>query len=105
MEWFLFVEFDDNIVKFSFTNKYKFTRIYKEYTYNGNDICIIELEKLEKDLINTMNFNVAMKDSVYIICDIKSDVYDFIVKSMTKLLSRANAILDSNTFNITMQIK
>jgi hypothetical protein len=96
MEWFLFVDFDDNIVKFTFTNKYK--RVYKEYTCSICDICNIELKEFETDLINIMNINVAMRDSTYIVCDIRSSIYDFIVKDMSRLLFRTKAILDLGSF-------
>jgi len=51
-----------------------------------------------------MNYHVAIRDSVYILCDIRSDTYDFIIKSMPRLLSRVKAILDLDSFNITMKI-
>jgi hypothetical protein len=107
MDWFLFVECDNNIVKFTFTNKYK--RVYREYTYNPCDIEFEEFETdlinvIETDLINVMNLNVAIRDFIYIVCDIRSSVYDFIVKDMSRLLSRVKAILDLDSYNITMQI-
>jgi hypothetical protein len=97
MEWLLFIEIDNGILKITFANKYG-TEIYKN-KYDTSDT-----SDFEKNVMEIMNYHVAIRDSVYILCDIRSDTYDFIIKSMPRLLSRVKAILDLDSFNITMKI-
>ena len=97
MEWLLFIEIDNGILKITFANKYGI-EIYKN-KYDTSDT-----SDFEKNVMEIMNYHVAIRDSVYILCDIRSDTYDFIIKSMPRLLSRVKAILDLDSFNITMKI-
>jgi hypothetical protein len=101
MEWLLFIEIDNGILKITFANKYGI-EIYKntKNTKNTSDNT-----DFEKNVMEIMNYHVAIRDSVYILCDIRSDTYDFIIKSMPRLLSRVKAILDLDSFNIAMKIK
>jgi len=100
MEWLLFIEIDNGILKITFANKYG-TEIYKN-KYDTSDTS--DKTDFEKNIMEIMNYHVAIRDSVYILCDIRSDTYDFIIKSMPRLLSRVKAILDLDSFNITMKI-
>ena len=97
MEWLLFIEIYNGILKITFANKYGI-EIYKN-KYDTSDT-----SDFEKNVMEIMNYHVAIRDSVYILCDIRSDTYDFIIKSMPRLLSRVKAILDLDSFNITMKI-
>jgi hypothetical protein len=106
MEWLLIIELNNTVIKISFTSMYKYVNgeeIYKEFVENFgnvNDIKDIELKVLE-----IMNCYVAVRDSVYMLCDIRSDTYNFIVDAMPKLFSRTKSILDLNSFNIAMKLK
>jgi hypothetical protein len=106
MEWLLFIEIYNGILKITFANKYGIEIYKNKYdTKNTSDTSdTSDKTDFEKNVMEIMNYHVAIRDSVYILCDIRSDTYDFIIKSMPRLLSRVKAILDLDSFNITMKI-
>lgn len=101
MEWLLLTELNNGILKITFTNKYG-KEIYKN-KYDTSDTSE-NITDFEKNMLEIMNYYVAMQDSVYILCDMRSDVYDFVIKNMPVLVYRVKAILDLDSFNITMKI-
>lgn len=104
MEWLLLTELNNGILKITFTNKYG-KEIYKnKYDTSDTSDTSENITDFEKNMLEIMNYYVAIQDSVYILCDMRSDVYDFVIKNMPILVYRVKAILDLYSFNIAMKI-
>lgn len=104
MEWLLIIELNNTAIKIVFTSMCKYLNggeIYKEFIEDfGN---VNEIKGIELKVLGIMNYYVAVRDSVYILCDIRSDTYNFIVDGMPKLFYRTKSILDLNSFNIAIK--
>jgi hypothetical protein len=98
MEWLLLVELNNGVLKITFTSKYG-REIYKNTSDTSENIT-----DFEKNMLEIMNYHVAIRDSVYILCDMRSDVYNFVIKNMPGLVYRVKAILDLDSFNIAIKI-
>lgn len=109
MKWLLFTNIETDI-KNNITRirccltEYNFNRIVfiKDYKINDriNDIFIIE-----EEIIRNLNNNVALKDNVYLVCDLKSSIINdikILSKEMPILEKRIKGTVDLSSFCILM---
>ena len=58
----------------------------------------------ESNIIEFMNFHVAVKDHVYVVCNIRSDVYEQISQRFPQLVKRVRDTIDLGSFAIMKRI-
>lgn len=110
MKWLLFTNIETDIknnitrVRCCLTD-YEFNRLVfiKDYEINTeNTISFIEIE-----IIKNLNNNVALKDVVYLICNLKSSIINdnkLVNKKMLNLEKRIKETMDLSSFCILMDM-
>jgi calcineurin-like phosphoesterase family protein len=103
MIWLLFIYSDKYFenIEIVFSNRYSNGNYHKTFRLNEYSSC----DEFERSIVILMNLNVAMCDVVYIVCDIRLEVYEYLNDKMKMLFSRTNGIIDLQSFMILKQIK
>lgn len=102
MVWFVFIHSDKDFkdIEFIFSNGYNnsFDKKFRLSDY-------VSWEEIQLRIIETMNLNVSLRQAVYIVCDIKSGVDEYLNDKMSKLFSRTCGFIDLQSFLILNDIK
>ncbi len=108
MKWLLFTNIETDI-KNNITRmrccltEYNFNRLVfiKDYRVNSENT----ISFIESEIIRNLNDNVALKDNVYLICNLKSCIINdnkLVSKKMTILEKRIKESVDLSSFCILM---
>lgn len=108
MKWLLFTNMETDI-KNSITRMrccltdYKFNKLafIKDYRIDDENT----ISDIENEIIRNLNDNVALKDNVYLVCNLKSSIINdikIINKKMLKLDKRIKETVDLSSFCILM---
>jgi hypothetical protein len=102
MVWFLFIHSDNDFkhIEFTFSNGYNksFDRTFDNKSFDSWD-------DIQLRIIETINLNVSLRQSVYVVCDIRLGVYEYLCDKITRLFSRTNGVIDLQSFMILNYIK
>jgi hypothetical protein len=106
MVWVLFIRSDKDFkdIEFTFSNGYG-------YRYNNSSDKTFRLSDysswndIQLNIIETMNLNVALRQAVYIVCDIRLGVYEYLHDKMSMLFFRTSGVIDLQSFLILNDIK
>lgn len=102
MVWFLFIHSNNDFkhIEFTFSNGYNksFDKTFRSSDYSS-------WEDIQLRIIETMNLNVSLRQSIYVVCDIRLGVYEYLCDKIAKLFSRTSGIIDLQSFVILNQIK
>lgn len=107
MKWLLFTNIETDIKN----NITRFRCCLTDYNFNGivfiNDYRMNEkvndISFIEKEIIRNLNNNVALKDSVYLVCNLKSSIMNdnnILSKKMPVLEKRIKETVDLSSFCI-----
>ena len=108
MKWLLFTNIETDI-KNNITRmrccltEYNFNRLVfiKDYSVNSENT----ISFIESEIIMNLNNNVALKDNVYLVCNLKSSIINdnkLLNKKMLKLDKRIKETIDLSSFCILM---
>jgi hypothetical protein len=102
MDWLLFLYSDNNFSNISVVfSGVEHNESYKQFASSD----FSDLRDMEDKVIDIMNFHVAVRDNVYLVCDIQSSDVSMFSKHMPKLYERIRTgIIDMNSFYLTSQI-
>jgi hypothetical protein len=101
MVWFVFIHSDKDFkdIEFTFSDGYG----YGNKTFTMSDY--VSCDEVQLKIIETMNLNVALRQDVYIVCDIRLGVYEYLHDKMSKLFSRTTGVIDLQSYLILNDIK
>lgn len=110
MKWLLFTNMEtdmkNNVTRMRFClTDYRFNRLVFIKDYSIDDENMISV--IEKEMIIGLNDNVALKDNVYLVCNLKSSLVNdikIINKNMLKLDKRIKETIDLSSFCILMDM-
>jgi hypothetical protein len=102
MVWLLFINSDKDFetIRITFSNRYN-NGNYDRTFYSGDysDWC-----DFERAIIEVMNLNVALRDVIYVVCDIRLKVYEYLYDKIETLLKRTSGVIDLQSFIILNKI-
>jgi hypothetical protein len=104
MDWLLFLYSDNNFdnIKFVFSGV-ELTETYKEFVLSDFE----NFQRMEQKIIDVMNFHVAIRDNVYLICNLREqeDIYKLFCDNFPNLSNRIRSgLIDTKSFFITSEI-
>lgn len=110
MKWLLFTNMEtdmkNNVTRMRFClTDYRFNRLVFIKDYGIDDENTIRV--IENEIIRGLNDNVALKDNVYLVCNLKSSLVNdikIINKNMLKLDKRIKETIDLSSFCILMDM-
>jgi len=110
MKWLLFTNMEtdmkNNVTRMRFClTDYRFNRLVFIKDYGIDDENTIGV--IENEIIRGLNDNVALKDNVYLVCNLKSSLVNdikIINKNMLKLDKRIKETIDLSSFCILMDM-
>lgn len=96
MDWLLFMYLDNEFLVFTLTNM---STIYKEFYLKDDVVCFDDMDKndLELNILKALNYNLSIRDKLYVIYDFKDIRCDEILKSMKKIKKRVSSSIDLNS--------
>lgn len=101
MDWLLFMYLDKELC-FTLTNM---SSIYKEF-YLKRDVMCFDMDKtnLELNILESLNYNLSIRDKLYVIYDFKDIRCQEILTSMKKIKNRIYSSIDLNSFYVTEKL-
>ena len=102
MVWFLFIHSDKDFKDIEITFSYGYNNSYDK-TFRCTDYS--SWSEFQMRIIEIMNFNVSLRHAVYIVCDIRLGVYEYLHDKIPKLFSRTSGVIDLQSFMILNSIK
>lgn len=99
MYWFLSFKCKNGDMEMEILNSYN--NGYNKFLlsdFSGN------IEEFEKRILDIMNCNVSLRDTIYLLCDIRKGVDDVFYNNFGLLSTRVKQVIDITSFNILNNI-
>lgn len=101
MYWFLNFNYNDG-----YNMELTMINMHKNCYNKLNLVDFDNFEEFENRVIDMMNFSISLRDSVYLVCDIRNNMDRVFYTNFRLLSNRINKdVIDSTSFNILNTIK